>query len=133
MTRRYCLVLSNRIRGHYQTCLTLTVIYHLHSKLSKTKLMQMVKFGVDQIISSNKGTYTDEDIDVLIAKGKKMTNEIQAKLQQNAQHNLATFALSGKLEGTEGKDTFDFAGENYRDKRKKDGSLLIVDCSKSVH
>ncbi|MFM7611993.1 MAG: hypothetical protein ACKO9A_24365 [Alphaproteobacteria bacterium] len=40
--------------------------------MSKTELMQMVKFGADQIISGNKGTYTDEDIDVLIAKGEKM-------------------------------------------------------------
>ncbi|KAL3791224.1 hypothetical protein ACHAW5_000494 [Stephanodiscus triporus] len=94
-----------------------------NSKLSKTELMQMVKFGADQIISGNKGTYTDEDIDVLIAKGEKMTSEMQAKLQQNAQHNLATFTLSGDLEG-DSKDTFDFAGENYRDKRK-DGSLFI--------
>ena len=30
-----------------------------NSKLSKTELMQMVKFGADQIISGNKGTYTD--------------------------------------------------------------------------
>ena len=95
-----------------------------NSKLSKTELMQMVKFGADQIISGNKGKYTDEDIDVLIAKGEKMTDEMQAKLQQNAQHNLASFTLSGDLEGKDGKDTFDFAGENYRDKRK-DGSLFI--------
>ena len=106
------------------TCPTLTVIFHLRRKLSKNELMQMVKFGADQIISGNKGTYTDEDIDVLIAKGEKMTNEMQAKLQQNAQHNLATFTLSGDLEGKDGKDTFDFAGENYRDKRKN-GSLFI--------
>jgi SWI/SNF-related matrix-associated actin-dependent regulator of chromatin subfamily A member 5 len=107
-----------------QRCPSLTVISHLRRKLSKTELMQMVKFGADQIISGNKGTYTDEDIDVLIAKGEKITNEMQAKLQQNAQHNLATFTLSSDLEGKEGKDTFDFAGENYRNKRK-DGSLFI--------
>ncbi|KAL9180621.1 hypothetical protein ACHAXT_011074 [Thalassiosira profunda] len=95
-----------------------------NSKLSKNELMQMVKFGADQIISGKKGTYTDEDIDALIAKGEKRTDEIQASLKNDAQHNLASFTLSGDLEGKEGIDTFDFGGENYRDKRKDD-SLFI--------
>ncbi|KAL7543063.1 hypothetical protein ACHAXR_012376 [Thalassiosira sp. AJA248-18] len=95
-----------------------------NSKLSKTELMQMVKFGADQIISGKQGAYTDDDIDALIAKGEKMTNEMQANLKKNAQHNLASFTLSGDLDGQKGKDTFDFAGENYRDKRKDD-SLFI--------
>ena len=85
--------------------------------------MQMVKFGADQIIQGKKGTYTDEDIDALIAKGEKKTDELQANLQKNAQHNLASFTLGADLEESN-KDTFDFGGENYRDKRK-DGSLFI--------
>jgi len=84
--------------------------------------MQMVKFGADQIISGKQGTYTDEDIDVLIAKGEKKTDEMQASLQKNAQHNLASFTLSGDMDNV--KDTFDFAGENYREKRKN-ASLMI--------
>ena len=86
--------------------------------------MKMVKFGADQIISGQKGSYTDEDIDALIAKGEKMTDELQANLQKDAQHNLASFTLSGDLEGKESKDTFDFAGENYRDKRKDDSMFI---------
>eukprot|EP00584_Thalassiosira_punctigera_P009343 CAMPEP_0172537196 /NCGR_PEP_ID=MMETSP1067-20121228/8846_1 /TAXON_ID=265564 ORGANISM="Thalassiosira punctigera, Strain Tpunct2005C2" /NCGR_SAMPLE_ID=MMETSP1067 /ASSEMBLY_ACC=CAM_ASM_000444 /LENGTH=1160 /DNA_ID=CAMNT_0013322443 /DNA_START=23 /DNA_END=3505 /DNA_ORIENTATION=- len=95
-----------------------------NSKLSKTELMQMVKFGADQIISGKKGTYTDEDIDALIAKGEQKTEELQANLKKDAQHNLASFTLGADFEGKDGKDTFDFAGENYRDKRKDD-SLFI--------
>lgn len=86
--------------------------------------MQMVKFGADQIISGKKGTYTDEDIDALIAKGEKRTDELQANIKKDAQHNLASFTLLGDLDGKESKDTFDFAGTNYRDKRKDD-SLFI--------
>jgi len=95
-----------------------------NSKLGKNELMQMVKFGADQIISGKKGSYTDEDIDALIAKGEKRTDELQANIKKDAQHNLASFTLLGDLEGKEAKDTFDFAGENYRDKRKDD-SLFI--------
>lgn len=93
------------------------------SKLSKSELMQMVKFGADQIISGKRGAYTDEDIDALIAKGEKKTDELQALLKKDAQHNLASFTLTGDMDKSE-KDTFDFGGDNYRDKRKDD-SLFI--------
>lgn len=33
--------------------------------------MKMVKFGVDQILNGKGGTYTDEDIDALISRGRK--------------------------------------------------------------
>ena len=46
----------------------------INSKLSKKELMHMVKFGADQIISRKKVTYTNKDIDALIAKGKKKTD-----------------------------------------------------------
>mmetsp|Transcript_13792 Transcript_13792/g.29113 ORF Transcript_13792/g.29113 Transcript_13792/m.29113 type:complete len:1161 (-) Transcript_13792:1566-5048(-) len=95
-----------------------------NSKLSKDELMQMVRFGADQIISGKRGAYTDEDIDALIAKGEKKTMDMQAKLQTNAQHNLASFTLSGDLD-KDGKDTFLFGGENYRDKNKDSNSLFI--------
>ena len=74
------------------------------------------------VIQGKKGTYTDEDIDALIAKGEKKTDELQAKLKTDAQHNLASFTLSGDIEDST-IDTFAFDGENYRDKRK--GDLFI--------
>ena len=45
-------------------------------------------------------------------------------MKKDAQHNLANFTLLGNLEVKEGKDTLDFAGENYSNKRK-DNSLFI--------
>jgi len=94
-----------------------------NTKLDKDQLMKMVKFGADQILSGNGGTYTDEDIDALIAKGEQKTTATQAKLQTDAQHNLATFSLLA--EDDTGKDTFDFGGENYRDKRKSGTGTFI--------
>lgn len=93
-----------------------------NAKLSKDELMHMVKFGADQIISGKKGTYTDEDIDALIAKGEKRTDEMNAKFE-NAKHNLASFTLSGDIESSN-IDTFDFGGENYRDKNKGDSVFI---------
>ena len=93
-----------------------------HSSLEKDDLMKMVRFGADQILNGKGGTYTDEDIDALIAKGEEKTSEMQAKLQTDAQHNLANFSLLAEDEG--GIDTFSFGGKNYREKGKQVGNFI---------
>lgn len=93
-----------------------------HSALEKGELMKMVRFGADQILSGRGGTYTDEDIDALIAKGEEMTNKIQAKLETDAKHNLANFSLMA--EDDTGTDTFSFGGKNYRDSDKSVGNFI---------
>ena len=92
--------------------------------LDKGDLMKMVRFGADQILSGKGGTYTDEDIDALIAKGEEKTNAMQAKLQTNAQHNLADFTLLAEDET--GIDTFSFGGQNYRDANKEAAGNFIT-------
>jgi SWI/SNF-related matrix-associated actin-dependent regulator of chromatin subfamily A member 5 len=94
-----------------------------HSSLEKDELMRMVRFGADQIISGKGGTYTDEDIDALIAKGEEKTAAIQAKLQMDAQHSLANFTLLAEDETQHGM--FDFGGKNYRDTDKRDTGNFI--------
>jgi SWI/SNF-related matrix-associated actin-dependent regulator of chromatin subfamily A member 5 len=79
--------------------------------------MKMVRFGADQILSGKGGSYTDEDIDALILRGEKLTSDMQAKLETDAQYNLASFSLMGNDDT--GRDTFSFGGENYRDAEKK--------------
>lgn len=93
-----------------------------NTALGKNDLMKMVRFGADQILSGKEGTYTDEDIDALIAKGEEKTSEINAKLQTNAQHNLADFKLMDDTDG--GKDTFSFDGKNYRDEGGTVGNFI---------
>jgi len=93
-----------------------------HSSVDKKDLMTMVRFGADQIISGKGGTYTDEDIDALIAKGEEKTNAMQAKLETDAQHNLANFSLLGENESE--VDTFSFGGVNYREEKKGQGNFI---------
>ena len=93
-----------------------------NTSLGKDDLMKMVRFGADQILSGKGGTYTDEDIDALIAKGEEKTDEMNAKLQTNAQHNLADFQLLDDTDG--GKDTFSFDGKNYRDEGGSVGNFI---------
>lgn len=88
-----------------------------NSAASKGELMKMVRFGADEILSGKGGAYTDEDIDALILRGEERTSAMQAKLETDAQYNLASFSLVGNDEN--GRDTFSFGGENYRDADKK--------------
>lgn len=87
-----------------------------HSSVDKRDLMQMVRFGADEILSSKGGTYTDQDIDALIAKGEERNAALQEKLKTDAQHNLANFTLSG----ADDNDTFNFGGKDFRAEQKKD-------------
>lgn len=84
--------------------------------------MKMVRFGADEILNGKGGRYTDEDIDALIAKGEERTSEMQAKLQTDAQHNLANFSLLA--DDDTGRDTFSFDGKNYRDADKSTGNFI---------
>lgn len=93
-----------------------------NSSLEKGDLMKMVQFGADQILSGKGGSYTDEDIDALIAKGEQKTSEIQAKLETDAKHNLADFKLLA--DDDTGRDTFSFGGKNYRGSDKNTGNFI---------
>lgn len=88
--------------------------------------MKIVRFGADQILSGKGGTYTDEDIDALIAKGEERTSAMQAKLETDAKHSLADFSLLGDDEV--GTDTFSFGGKNYRDSSGPVSNLNLCTC-----
>jgi len=88
-----------------------------NSAVGKDELMKMVRFGADEILSGKGGSYTDEDIDALILRGEERTSAMQARLETDAQYNLASFSLLGSDDI--GRDTFSFGGENYRDAEKK--------------
>ena len=81
-----------------------------NNNLDKNELMSMVKFGAEAIFKSNGATITDEDIDLILEKGKKLTEETATKYKTEVQHNLLNF----KLDDAGQKDTFEFDGENYR-------------------
>jgi SWI/SNF-related matrix-associated actin-dependent regulator of chromatin subfamily A member 5 len=95
-----------------------------HASLEKEEIMKMVRFGADQILNCKGGTYTDEDIDALIARGEERTIAMQAKLQTDVKHNLANFTLLADDEIV--IDTFSFGGKNYREDSKKNFGNFIT-------
>uniref|UniRef100_A0A7S2WC58 Uncharacterized protein n=2 Tax=Mucochytrium quahogii TaxID=96639 RepID=A0A7S2WC58_9STRA len=84
-----------------------------NKNLNKDELMTMVKFGAEAIFTTNGATVTDEDIDLILEKGKAKTEKDKEKFQTDAQHNLLNF----RLEDEKAMDTFEFDGENYRSKQ----------------
>lgn len=53
------------------------------------------------------GTITDEDIDVILARGQQKTEEINSKLKNNVQRRLLDFSLDG------GGSLYSFEGVDY--------------------
>ena len=92
-----------------------------HNTLEKGELMKMVRFGADQILSGKGGTYTDEDIDALIARGEERTNAMQAQLETDAKHSLADFTL---LADNDESGVFSFDGKNYKEADKPMGNFI---------
>lgn len=92
-----------------------------NTSLEKDELMKMVRFGADQILNTKGGTYTDEDIDALIAKGEEKTSNIQAKLQTDVQHNLADFKL---LSEDDEKGFLSFGGKDYSEANQGVGNFI---------
>ncbi|GBG25644.1 ISWI chromatin-remodeling complex ATPase CHR11 [Hondaea fermentalgiana] len=84
-----------------------------NKNLDKDELMTMVKFGAEAIFKTTGASVTDEDIDLILEKGRQKTEETKSKYQTDAQHNLLNF----RLDDGAGTDTFMFDGENYRGKK----------------
>jgi hypothetical protein len=64
-----------------------------HASLEKGELMKMVRFGADQILSGKGGTYTDEDIDALIARGEEKTSEMQVRVKHGSLERLLSACM----------------------------------------
>jgi len=69
------------------------------NKLSKDDMIEAIKFGADSIFKSTEGTITDEDIDLILAKGEAKTEEMKNKIQKN--EGLLKLSLDGKYHNFE--------------------------------
>ncbi|DAZ93264.1 TPA: hypothetical protein N0F65_003669, partial [Lagenidium giganteum] len=79
-------------------------------KLSKDELMTMVRFGADEIFNAKGSMITDDDIDAILAKGEERTESMKSKIEQDVQHNLANFSLSGDANVS---SLYEFEGEVF--------------------
>jgi len=63
--------------------------------LSKSDMLDMIRFGADEVFRTTESTITDEDIDAILAKGEARTEEMNQKLQAHDKGDLLDFKLDG--------------------------------------
>ena len=71
--------------------------------VNKEELLSMVRYGAEMVFKSDAASVTDEDIDAIIKKGERATEELNEKMQQFAE-GAVQFQLDGGVSAYEYKD-----------------------------
>lgn len=91
-------------------------------KVSKEEIMAAVRFGADTVFRSEESTITDEDIDVILERGKAKTKELADKITKAEKGDLLDFRLDGGISAQT------FEGIDYSDlEMRKQLKLLAAD------
>ncbi|KAL3919052.1 MAG: hypothetical protein SGILL_003948 [Bacillariaceae sp.] len=89
-------------------------------KVTKEEMMAAVRFGADAVFRSDESTITDEDIDVILERGRAKTKELTEKIQKAEKGDLLDFRLDG------GVSAQTFEGIDYSDKDLRDQLRLLA-------
>lgn len=89
-------------------------------KVSKEEILAAVRFGADTIFRSEESTITDDDIDVILERGKAKTQELTERIQKAEKGDLLDFRLDG------GVSAQTFEGIDYSDKGLRDHLRLLA-------
>lgn len=82
------------------------------TKLGKDEVLQMIRHGADQVFASKDSTITDEDIDTILERGERKTEELAERMQGLGESTLRNFTLDAPT------SSYVFEGEDYREKQK---------------
>ena len=91
-------------------------------KMTKDDLLDTLRFGADKIFRTKDSTITDEDIDVILDKGRKRTEEMNEKLTSAEKGDMYDFRLDG------GMSTQMFEGKDYSDRNLREAELNALAC-----
>lgn len=89
-------------------------------KVSKEEIMNAVRFGADTVFRSEESTITDDDIDIILERGKAKTKELAEKIQKAEKGDLLDFRLDG------GVSAQTFEGIDYSDKGLRDHLRMLA-------
>ncbi|CAK0743308.1 hypothetical protein CVIRNUC_001460 [Coccomyxa viridis] len=101
--------------------------------VNKDDLLAMVRYGAERVFSSEAANITDEDIDAIIQKGQRATEELNLKMKQYTD-NAMKFTMDGGI-AYEYKDEEDvpedapnlkaIAGSNWVDPPKRERKRVV--------
>ncbi|XP_055333572.1 chromatin-remodeling complex ATPase chain Iswi-like [Paramacrobiotus metropolitanus] len=83
-------------------------------KLNKDEILKMIRFNANNIIHSDVGNITDEDIDTILTKGKAKTEEMHKKYSEQTEEGLR--GLTNDFTEKPADYLYQFEGENYRNR-----------------
>jgi SWI/SNF-related matrix-associated actin-dependent regulator of chromatin subfamily A member 5 len=83
------------------------------NKLGKDEMLGMIRHGADHIFASKDCEITDEDIESILERGEKKTEQMKEKLEAMGESGLRNFTLD-----TGESSVYQFEGEDYREKQK---------------
>ena len=86
------------------------------NKLGKDEMLSMIRHGANHVFASKEGEITDEDIEKILERAEKKTEELKKKMEGMGESTLRTFTLD-----TEDRSLYQFEGEDYREKQKMVG------------
>lgn len=86
------------------------------AKMGKEEMLGMIRHGADHIFASKDSEITDEDIDAILEKGERKTEELKTKLESLGEGSLRNFTLD-----TPQESVYKFEGQDYREKQKSGG------------
>ena len=89
-------------------------------KVTKEELMNAVRFGADAVFRSEESTITDEDIDVILERGKTKTKELAEKIKKAEKGDLLDFRLDGGISAQT------FEGVDYSDRDLRDQLRMMA-------
>jgi len=89
-------------------------------KVTKEEIMAAVRFGADTIFRSEESTITDEDIDIILERGKEKTKEMNDRMQKADKGDLLDFRLDGGIAAQT------FEGIDYSDKDLRDHLRMLA-------
>ncbi|XP_005102157.1 SWI/SNF-related matrix-associated actin-dependent regulator of chromatin subfamily A member 5 [Aplysia californica] len=82
------------------------------NKLGKDEVLNMIRHGASHVFASKDSEITEEDIDAIMARGEKKTNELKEKMDSLGENSLRTFTMDAP------DSVYQFEGEDYREKHK---------------
>ncbi|ODM95941.1 Chromatin-remodeling complex ATPase chain Iswi [Orchesella cincta] len=83
------------------------------NQLNKDEMLNMIRFGADQVFATKDSDITDEDIDEILKKSEDRTEELNQRLSTLGESSLRNFTLDAPTESV-----YKFEGEDYREKKK---------------
>jgi len=89
-------------------------------KVTKEEIMAAVRFGADTVFRSEESTITDEDIDVILERGKAKTKELTEKIKKAEKGDLLDFSLDGGISAQT------FEGVDYSDRELRNQLRLLA-------